>query len=145
MALTDNRTQLQDCENVNEVAGDSTADPQSNTTESGVVIEGTTALQFQVTNAQEYLAYDQDSAGNTFNLDLSDSTVYVMIKDNLHDSFANLGGQIVMDDTADGTSTTTIGLSLRLAQAELTSSSTTARKQISIRRSSNRSAMARST
>jgi hypothetical protein len=109
MALTDNRTQLQDCENVNEVAGDSTADPQSNTTESGVVIEGTTALQFQVTNAQEYLAYDQDSAGNTFNLDLSDSTVYVMIKDNLHDSFANLGGQIVMDDTADGTSTTTIG------------------------------------
>jgi hypothetical protein len=32
-----------------------------------------------------------------------------MIKDNLHDSFANLGGQIVMDDTADGTSTTTIG------------------------------------
>jgi hypothetical protein len=109
MALTDNRTQLQDCENVNEVAGDSNADPQSNTTEAGVVIEGTTALQFQVTNAQEYLAYDQDSAGSTFNLDLSDSTIYMMVKDNLHDSFANLGGQCVLADTADGVSTTVIG------------------------------------
>ena len=109
MALTDNRTQLQDCENVNEVTGDSTADPQSNTSEAGVVIQGTNALQFQVTNAQEYLTYDQDSAGSTFNLDLSDSTIYCMIKDNLHDSFANLGGQIVLDDTADGVSTTTIG------------------------------------
>jgi hypothetical protein len=66
-------------------------------------------LQFQVTNAQEYLAYDQDAAGATFNLDLSDSTIYIMIKDNLHDDFASLGGQIVLDDTADGTSTTTIG------------------------------------
>jgi len=109
MALTDNRTQLQDCEAVGDVASDSTADPQSNTSEAGVVIQGTNALQFQVTNAQEYLAYDQDTAGATFNLDLSDSTVYVMIKDNLHDSFANLGGQITLDDTADGTSTTTIG------------------------------------
>jgi hypothetical protein len=109
MALTDNRTQLQDSENVNEVAGDSSADPQSNTSEAGVVIQGTNALQFQVTNAQEYLAYDQDSAGATFNLDLSDSTIYMMIKDNLHDSFANLGGQCVLADTADGVSTTVIG------------------------------------
>jgi hypothetical protein len=109
MALTDNRTQLQDCEAVGDVSTDSTADPQSNTSEAGVVIQGTNALQFQVTNAQEYLAYDQDAAGATFNLDLSDSTVYIMIKDNLHDDFASLGGQIVLDDTADGTSTTTIG------------------------------------
>jgi hypothetical protein len=112
MALTDNRTQLQDCENVNEVAGDSSADPQSNTSEAGVVIQGTNALQFQVTNAQEYLAYDQDSAGATFNLDLSDSTIYMMIKDNLHDSFANLGGQCVLADTADGVSTTVIGYAI---------------------------------
>lgn len=109
MALTDNRTQLQDCANVNEVAGDSSADPQSNTTEAGVVIEGSTALQFQVTNSQEYLAYDQDSAGSTFNLDLSDSTIYMMIKDNLHDSFANLGAQIVLCDDADGVSTDVAG------------------------------------
>ena len=109
MALTDNRTQLQDCEAVGDVAGDSNADPQSNTNESGVVIEGTNALQFQVTNAQEYLAYDQDAAGSTFNLDLSDSTVYLMIKDNLHDNFAGLGAQVVLADTADGTSTTVIG------------------------------------
>ncbi len=109
MALTDNRTQLQDSNNVNEVAADSSADPQSNTTESGVVIQGGTALQFQVTNSQEYLAYDQDLNGNTFSLDLSDSTIYMMIKDNLHDSFANLGAQIVLADTADGTSTDVCG------------------------------------
>jgi hypothetical protein len=101
MALADNRTQLQDCEAVGDVAGDSTADPQSNTTEAGVVIQGSTALQFQVTNAQEYLAYDQDSAGATFNLDLSDSTIYLMVKDNLHDAFASLGAQIVLNDGAD--------------------------------------------
>ena len=109
MALADNRTQLQDCEAVGDVATDSSADPQSNTAEAGVVIQGTNALQFQVTNAQEYLAYDLDAASATFNLDLSDSTVYVMIKDNLHESFSGLGGQITLDDTADGTSTTTIG------------------------------------
>jgi hypothetical protein len=109
MALTDNRTQLQDCEAVADVSTDSSADPQADTSEAGLVIEGTNALQFQVTNAQEYLAYDQDTAGATFNLDLSDSTVYVNVKDNLQDTFANLGVQIVLDDTADGTSTTTIG------------------------------------
>jgi len=109
MALADNRTQLQDCEAVADVASDSNADPQSNTAESGVVIEGTNALQFQVTNAQEYLAYDQDAAGSTFNLDLSDSTIYLMIKDNLHDNFAGLGAQVVLADTADGTSTHVIG------------------------------------
>ena len=109
MAVADNRTQLQDSEAVADVSSDSNADPQANTAEAGLVIEGTNALAFQVTNAQEYLAYDQDAAGATFNLDLSDSTVYVNVKDNLQDTFANLGVQIVMDDTADGTSTTTIG------------------------------------
>ena len=109
MALGDNRVQLQDCEAVGDVSGDSTADPQSNTNESGVVIEGTNALQFQGDDSDEYLAYDQDAAGSTFNIDLSDSTVYIMIKDNLHDNYAGLGAQVVMDDTADGVSTTTIG------------------------------------
>lgn len=109
MALADNRTQLQDSEAVGDVATDSSADPQSNTSEAGVVIQGTNALQFQVTNAQEYLAYDLDTASATFNLDLSDSTVYIMIKDNLHETFAGLGGQIVLADTADGVSTTVIG------------------------------------
>jgi len=109
MALTDNRTKLQDCESSTDVASDSSADPQANTSETGVVIEGTNALQFQVTNSQEYLAYDQDAGGSTFNLDLSDSTIYLMIKDNLHDSFAGLGGQVVLADTADGASTHVIG------------------------------------
>ena len=109
MALTDNRTQLQDSADVNDVSGDSDASPQSNTTESGFVIEGGSALQFQVTNAQEHVLYDQTAAGATFNLDLSDSTVYIGIKDNLQDTFANLGGLICLNDGADGAGGDDIG------------------------------------
>lgn len=109
MSLVDNRTQLQDCENVTEVAGEGSADPQSNTAEAGFVIQGAGAMQFQVTNAQEYITYDLDSAGSAFSLDLSDSTVYIMVKDNLHESFANLGAQIVLDDGADGAGGDCIG------------------------------------
>lgn len=102
MALTDNRTHLQDSNNSNEVSGDSDASPQSNTTESGLVIEGGTALEFQVTNSQEHVLYDQDLAGNTFVLDFRLSTIYIGIKDNLADTFANLGGLICLNDGVDG-------------------------------------------
>ena len=102
MALTDNRTHLQDCDATADVATDSDADPQARTTEAGLIIEGPSAISFQVTNAQEYIAFDQDSAGATFNLDLSDSTIYICIKDNLSDTFANLGGLIILNDGADG-------------------------------------------
>lgn len=102
MALTDNRTQLQDCDATADVATDSTADPQSRTTETGLLIEGGSAIAFQVTNAQEYIAFDLDSAGATFNLDLSDSTIYINIKDNLNDTFGNLGALVVLNDGADG-------------------------------------------
>lgn len=101
MALTDNRTQLQDCEDVSDVGTASNADPQSDTTEAGFVIEGATATQFQVTNAQEFVVYDKDTTGTTFSLDLSDSTVYTNVKDNLQDTFANLGVQIVISDGTD--------------------------------------------
>lgn len=109
MALTDNRTQLQDCDATGDVSGDSDASPQSRTTETGLVIEGPSAIQFQVTNAQEHILFDLDSAGSTFNLDLSDSTVYIAIKDNLADTFANLGGLICLNDGADGAGGDDIG------------------------------------
>ena len=102
MALTDNRTQLQDCDATADVATDSTADPQSRTTEAGLVIEGGSAIAFQITNANEYLSFDQDSGGSTFNIDLSDSTVYIGIKDNLTEVYQNLGGMVTLGDTADG-------------------------------------------
>jgi hypothetical protein len=103
MALVDNRTQLQDSEDITHVDAASDADPQSDTTEAGFVIEGTTAMQFQVTNAQEFVSYDADSAGSAFSLDLSDSTIYIMIKDNLSETFANLGGQVVVSDGTNDT------------------------------------------
>lgn len=109
MALTDNRTQLQDCDATGDVSGDSDASPQSRTTEAGLVIEGPSSIQFQVTNAQEHILFDLDSAGATFNLDLSDSTVYIAIKDNLADTFANLGGLICLNDGADGAGGDDIG------------------------------------
>lgn len=102
MSLVDNRTQLQDSEAHADVAADSDGDPQATTTEAGLLIEGSGALSLQITNANEYIAYDQDSASSTFNLDLSDSTVYVNMKDNQQDTFANLGGLIVLCDGADG-------------------------------------------
>ncbi len=109
MSLADNRTQLQDSNNNAEVSGDSDAQPDSNTTEAGLVIEGGTALQFQVTNAQEHLLYEDDLSGTLISEDLSDSTVYIMIKDNLADTFANLGGLICLNDGLDGAGGDDIG------------------------------------
>ena len=102
MALADNRTQLQDCDATADVSGDSDASPNSRTTEAGLVIEGPSAIQFQVTDAQEHILFDQDSAGSTFSLNLIDQTVYIAIKDNLADTFANLGGLICLADGAPG-------------------------------------------
>lgn len=109
MALTDNRTQLQDSDALADISAQSTADPQANTAEIGLLIQGVRANVFQVTDAQEYVAYDQDTTGSTFNIDLSDSTVYVNIKDNLIDTFANLGALIVLCDGADGAGGDCIG------------------------------------
>lgn len=109
MALTDNRTQLQDCANSAEISGDTDASPTNTTTETGLLIEGTTAVSLQVTNAQEHILFDQDLNGNTFNIDFSDSTIYIAIKDNLADTFANLGGLICLNDGADGAGGDDIG------------------------------------
>lgn len=109
MSIVDNRTQLQDSEADADVSGDTDASPTSSTSEAGFVIEGTNAQQFQITNAQEHILWDQDSAGSTFSLNLADSTVYINVKDNLGETFANLGGQICFNDGADGAGGDDIG------------------------------------
>jgi hypothetical protein len=109
MSLTDNRTQLQDCEATGDISGDTTANPTATTNASGSVIEGTNAVSFQVDDAQEIILFDLDAAGATFNIDLSDSTVYMMIKQNGSETFANLGGLIAFSDGADGAGGDIIG------------------------------------
>lgn len=109
MSLTDNRTQLQDCEATADISGDTNASPTAVTSAAGSVIEGTNAVSFQVDDAQEIILFDQDAAGSTFNIDLSDSTVYLMIKQNGSETFANLGGLIAFSDGADGAGGDIIG------------------------------------
>ena len=109
MSIVDNRTQLQDCDATADVSGDSDASPNSRTTEAGFVIEGPSAIQFQVTDAQEHILFDQDAGGSTFSIDFSDATIYINIKDNLSDTFANLGGLVCLNDGADGAGGDDIG------------------------------------
>jgi len=101
MSVTDNRTHFQDCENSTEIAGQSTMGVTTNSSLSGTVLEGTNALGFQCDDAQEYLLYDLNAAGGTINLDMSDMTIYLNVKHNLGETFANLGGQIALCDEAD--------------------------------------------
>jgi hypothetical protein len=109
MSLADQRTHLIDGENNNNVSGDTTAAPTSANSITGTVIEGTNSINFQVDDAQEALLFDQDTGESTFSIDMSDITVYAMVKYGLGETFANLGGQIVLGDGADGAGGDIIG------------------------------------
>lgn len=109
MSLFDNRVHLQDCENNNEVGGDTTAAPTAAVNDSGAVIEGTNSIAFQVDDAQEMILFEDDSSGTLINVDMSDVTVYMNVKHNLGESFANLGGQIVFSDGLTGAGAEIIG------------------------------------
>jgi hypothetical protein len=93
----DNRTQLNDCENF---AGGWTAAAQGgDNTTTGQFYEGTGSVESQHSNADEETFTNQETNTNTtFNLDWSDTTVYMLIKDNLVDTFANGGVQWVIGD-----------------------------------------------
>jgi hypothetical protein len=96
---TDNRTIINDCEDNTGWAGDDTANAISDT---GSFIEGSGALSTQLSNADEQMHTTEDTvATGTFSLDWSDSTVYMNIKDNLGNTFANGGYQFVLGDAAD--------------------------------------------
>ncbi|MGI9248716.1 MAG: hypothetical protein ACR2QI_06845, partial [Woeseiaceae bacterium] len=102
MAITDHRTHLIDGENNNNVSGEATATPTATTSATGSVVEGTNAVGFQMDDAQEAVVFDQDTGEATFNINMADMTVYAMVKYGQGETYANLGGQIVLGDTADG-------------------------------------------
>ena len=109
MSLADNRVQLQDCENDSEVSDDTTAAPTAAVNDSGAVIQGTNSIAFQVDDAQELILFDRDSAAALINVDMTDVTVYMNVKHNLGESFANLGGQICLGDGLEATPGDVIG------------------------------------
>lgn len=96
----DLRTELNDCDNATGFAGDGNT-PAINTL-TGQRYEGTASIDTQHTNAFEHLFTTQTSGGGgTFNLDLTDSTVYILVKDNLVDLYSNGGVQISLGDGTD--------------------------------------------
>ena len=93
---TDNRYQLSNCDQNTGWAGDDTA---SVIATAGSFLEGAGALSTQLSNAEEQMhTTEDDTATGTYSFDLSDSTCYATVKDNLHDTFANGGMAFVVGD-----------------------------------------------
>lgn len=96
----DNRTIINDCEANTQWVGDDTA---STNTDTGTFYQGSTALTWQASNADEQMSTSEDSVGTgNFAIDWSDSTLYMLIKDNLQNTLANGGVQFVVGDGNQG-------------------------------------------
>jgi len=96
---TDNRTVINDCAATTGWAGDDTVTAVTGT---GEFYEGSGGLSWQASNAAEQMSTTQDSVGaGTFSLDWSDSTLYMLIKDNLGNTYANGGVEFVIGDGTD--------------------------------------------
>lgn len=98
---TDNRTQLNDCEDDTQTFTTTGAQLGTNTTLAGNIYEGAASVQVQHSNTYDDTYTSGDSAGNTFNIDLSDSTVWIVIKDNGLDVAGSAGAEIVIGDGTD--------------------------------------------
>jgi hypothetical protein len=92
----DNRTQLNDCETF--ANGWTAAAQGGDNTTTGQFYEGTGSIESQHSDSDQETWTNQDSAGSTFNLDFTDTTIYMLIKDGLVDSYANGGAQIIIGD-----------------------------------------------
>lgn len=100
MSLTDNRTLLNDCED--DANGFSTTGSQLGfTTLAGQFVEGSAAIDVQHSNVYDDTFTNADSADVAFDLDWSDTTIYLGVKDNLLDEFASAGAMIVLGDGTD--------------------------------------------
>ena len=98
---TDNRTIINDCE---ANTGWSGSDAATAVSDSGLVFQGSNALATQYSNVDENMSTTQDSVGaGTFSLDWSDSTLYMIIKDNLNQNFASGGVQFIIGDATPDT------------------------------------------
>lgn len=95
----DNRTVINDCEANTGWTGDDAATVVSNT---GEFYEGSNGLSWQASNASEQMHTTEDSvATGTFSVDWSDSTLYMLIKDNLTNTYTNGGVEFVIGDGTD--------------------------------------------
>lgn len=98
---TDNRTIINDCD---ANTGWSGSDSATVTTLAGLFFENTASLSTQFSNVQEDMSTTEDSVGNTtFSLDWSDSTLYMLLKDNLMADFATMGVQMIIGDATPDT------------------------------------------
>lgn len=96
---TDNRTEINDCEAVTGWVG---SDAVTVTTLAGQFFEGASSLSTQLTNADEQMHTVEDSLNTgTYSLDWSDSTLYMLIKDNIQQDAASGGIQFVIGDGTD--------------------------------------------
>lgn len=93
---TDNRTEINDCESSSGFQGDGSP---NFTTLAGQFYEGTGSIQGQHSDTDEESYTNDDSAGAAFSIDLSDATVYILLKDNLNNTYANGGIQLVLGET----------------------------------------------
>lgn len=102
MALTDNRTLLNDCEDDAQTFLTSGAQIGTSTL-AGQFIEGSASVQSQHSNSYDDTYTSGDSAGATFNLGAAgaDTTIYFGVKDNLMSTIANAGGMLVLGDGTD--------------------------------------------
>lgn len=102
MALTDNRTQLNDCEDSAQTFATSGSQLGSSTL-AGQFVEGSASIQAQHSNTYDDTYTSGDSAGATFNLGAAgaDITMYMGIKDNLMQLAAAAGAMLVFGDGTD--------------------------------------------
>ena len=90
---------INDCEAVTGWTGD---DAVTAVTAAGLFYEGSGSLATQLSDADEHMYTTEDSVGaSTFSLDWSDSTLYMIIKDNLAETQANGGVKFVIGDGTD--------------------------------------------
>lgn len=100
MALTDNRTQLNDCQDSGQTFATSGGALGTNTLAGNTIITPN-SVQTKHSNAYEDTYTTGDSAGATFSLNFSDQTVYIAIKDNGYDLSSAAGACIVLGDGTD--------------------------------------------
>jgi hypothetical protein len=92
----DNRIELNDCDANTGWTGDDSATPIN---VAGLFYQGTNALSTQLSNADEHMYTTEDSLNTgTFSIDMSDSTLYLIVKDNQQDEQANGGMKVVVGD-----------------------------------------------
>jgi hypothetical protein len=96
----DLRTEINDCED-SATTFTTSGGALGTVSLAGQFYEGTAAVEAQHSNNDDELYTTTDSAGVGLNIDMSDVTAYVLLKDSLPQTFANRGVQILLGDGTD--------------------------------------------